>query len=98
VECEWLFPPEALDRPGLDPSYAVEFWDLTNRQDWAAVESVARGLASRGARPGPFAWTEDEVKLFMGTIARGYLDGRFTPPARGEAESSESHKPAGAAG
>jgi Rieske 2Fe-2S family protein len=82
VECEWLFPPEALDRPGFDPSYAVEFWDLTNRQDWAAVESVARGLASRGARPGPFAWTEDEVKLFMETIARGYLQGALEPPGR----------------
>jgi Rieske 2Fe-2S family protein len=27
------FPPEALDRPGFDPDYAVKFWDITNRQD-----------------------------------------------------------------
>ena len=46
VECQWLFPPEAVERPGFDPSYAVDFWDLTNRQDWAAVESVQRGVAS----------------------------------------------------
>ena len=36
----------------LDPSYAVNFWDLTNRQDWAAVESVQRGLATRRSSPG----------------------------------------------
>ena len=56
VVCTWYFPPEAAERPGFDPSYAVEFWDRTNRQDWAACESVQRGMASptssRAARPG----------------------------------------------
>ena len=32
---------------------AVEFWDITNRQDWAACESVQRGLALPHFRPGP---------------------------------------------
>ncbi|MCI4354910.1 MAG: hypothetical protein L3K06_06040, partial [Thermoplasmata archaeon] len=40
VECEWLFPPEALTAPGFSPDYAVEFWDITNREDWTAVESL----------------------------------------------------------
>ena len=31
---------------------AVEFWDITNRQDWAACESVQRGLESRTSGPG----------------------------------------------
>jgi len=31
---------------GFDPSDAVDFWDLTNRQDWAACEAVQRGLSS----------------------------------------------------
>ena len=48
VECSWLFPPEALERDGFSPAYATEFWDLTNREDWRACESVQRGLASRG--------------------------------------------------
>ena len=43
VECQWLFPPEAVRPAGFDPSYAVDFWDLTNRQDWTACESVQRG-------------------------------------------------------
>lgn len=79
VECAWLFPPEALEREGFDPSYATEFWDLTNREDWAACESVQRGIASRGHRPGPFAPVEDEVHLFMAMVARGYLTGRVSP-------------------
>lgn len=47
------FPPEALDRPGFDPDYAVKLWDITNRQDWEACESVQRVLASPLAQPGP---------------------------------------------
>ena len=53
VECSWAFPREVAERPGFDPSYAVDFWDLTNRQDWAACESVQRGLTSPHAIPGP---------------------------------------------
>jgi len=80
VECSWLFPPEVTELADFDPSYASEFWDVTNREDWAACESVQRGLASRGARQGPFAWNEDEVHLFMAIVGRGYLEGRIFPP------------------
>ena len=73
VECAWLFPPEAAQQPGFDPAYAVEFWDLTNRQDWAACESVARGLRSELAQPGPLAPDEDGVAQFVARVARGYL-------------------------
>ena len=34
VECEWLFSREAVEQDGFDPSYASDFWDITNRQDW----------------------------------------------------------------
>ncbi|HEU4356361.1 MAG TPA: aromatic ring-hydroxylating dioxygenase subunit alpha [Actinomycetota bacterium] len=78
VECRWLFPPEAMDRPDFDPRYAVEFWDITNREDWLACESVDRGLRSAGSRQGPFAWSEDEVHAFMTVVARGYLEGVAT--------------------
>jgi glycine betaine catabolism A len=84
VECEWLFPPEARDADGFDPSYAVDFWDVTNKQDWAACESVFRGLSSRGARQGPFTWTEDEAQLFMAMVAWGYLEGRVGAQAGSE--------------
>jgi Rieske 2Fe-2S family protein len=73
VTCTWYFPREAAERPGFDPSYATAFWDTTNRQDWAACESVQRGLASPHFRPGPMAPNEDAVHYFVSTIARAYL-------------------------
>jgi Rieske 2Fe-2S family protein len=72
IECTWAFAPEALERPGFDPGYAVEFWDLTNRQDWSACESVQRGLSSGHARPGPLSREEDAVYQFVTMVARGY--------------------------
>jgi Rieske 2Fe-2S family protein len=73
VECAWLFPAETVASPGFDPSYAVDFWDLTNRQDWAACESVQRGLTSKHAIPGPLAPDEDGVYQFVSRVAKGYL-------------------------
>ena len=72
IECTWAFAPEALERPGFDPGYAVDFWDITNRQDWAACESVQRGLSSPQARPGPLSPDEDGVYQFVTKVARGY--------------------------
>lgn len=68
IECSWYF----VD-PATDPTYAVEFWDITNRQDWAACESVQRGLASPHFRPGPLAPNEDAVHQFVSMVGRGYL-------------------------
>jgi glycine betaine catabolism A len=67
VECTWYF----VDA-GADPSYAVGFWDLTNQQDWAACESVQRGLSSPHFRPGPFAPNEGAVHQWVTMVARAY--------------------------
>jgi Rieske 2Fe-2S family protein len=76
VECCWLFAPEEVAaRPGFDPSNAVDFWDLTNRQDWAACESVQRGLASPGYEPGPLCADEADVHRFVAMMARLYATG-----------------------
>ena len=72
VECAWAFPKDVAAKPDFDPSYAVEFWDLTNRQDWAACESVQRGLSSPHARPGPLAPDEDGVYQFVTRVATAY--------------------------
>ena len=72
IECSWAFAPEAASAPGFDPAYAVDFWDLTNRQDWTACESVQRGLGSPFATPGPLSPDEDAVYSFVTTVARGY--------------------------
>ncbi|MGI8575477.1 MAG: aromatic ring-hydroxylating oxygenase subunit alpha [Egibacteraceae bacterium] len=75
VTCSWLFPPEALDRDRFDPSYAVDFWDVTNRQDWAACEGVQRGVVAVGYRQGPFSADEAAVHQFVQQIANAYLEG-----------------------
>jgi len=72
IECTWAFAPESLDAPGFDPSYAIDFWDITNRQDWGACESVQRGLSSPHAQPGPLSDEEDAVYQFVTMLARGY--------------------------
>jgi Rieske 2Fe-2S family protein len=68
IICSWYFAS-----PDVDPSYAVDFWDLTNQQDWAACESVQRGLSSPHFRPGPLAMNEDAVHDFVRRIATSYL-------------------------
>ncbi len=76
VECEWLFSREALASEGFDPSYATEFWHITNGQDWRACEAVQRGVSSRGYRQGPLSPEESTVGKFIAMVARGYLEGR----------------------
>ena len=60
IVCEFLFDPAAASAPGFDPSDAVEFWDLINRQDWAICEEVQRGMSSRVHRFGYYAPMEDQ--------------------------------------
>jgi glycine betaine catabolism A len=44
---DWLFHKDEIVKPDFDPSDAVDFWDLVNRQDWAICEEVQRGSTSR---------------------------------------------------
>jgi Rieske 2Fe-2S family protein len=87
VECEWLFSREAVEIGSFDPSYASEFWHLTNGQDWRACEGVQRGASSRGYRQGPLSPEETTVGKFVAMIAQGYLEGRV---ARVPKRSSEA--------
>jgi Rieske 2Fe-2S family protein len=87
VVCEWHFSPEAVLKEGFDPSYAVQFWDVTNRQDWRACESVQRGLTSPHAIPGPLSAEEDGVYQFVTMVVAAY-EGR-PPRPRGSAPRIE---------
>ena len=55
VESEWLFHPETVADPGSNIRDAIEFWDLTNRQDWDIVEQSQLGIGSRRYQPGPYS-------------------------------------------
>jgi Rieske 2Fe-2S family protein len=77
VTCTWLADPAAPSRDLVD---AVELWDVTNLQDWAACESVQRGLASGAYVPGPLAPREDAVHAVVRWCAAQYL----TAPEQGD--------------
>jgi Rieske 2Fe-2S family protein len=87
IECEWLFPPEVVTED-FDPSYAVDFWDITNKEDWGACESVQRGTASRAYSQGPLSMIEGTTHQFIAMVAAGYLEGTVTPLAGGDLVSS----------
>lgn len=64
IICEWLFEPEAIAQSNFDPSDAVEFWDLTNRQDWEICELTQQGISSRSYTPGPYSCQESLLAAF----------------------------------
>jgi Rieske 2Fe-2S family protein len=59
IDCLFLFAADEIAKPDFDPSDAVEFWDLVNRQDWAICESVQRGTQAGPHRHGFYAPMED---------------------------------------
>jgi glycine betaine catabolism A len=71
VDCEWMFHPETLQNPHNNMQSAIEFWDVTNRQDWGIVERNQLGITSSRYVPGPYspresipaAWDRAYLKL-----------------------------------
>jgi Rieske 2Fe-2S family protein len=67
IVCEWHFHPEELARPAFHADDAVEFWDITNREDWWIAEQSQAGINSRVYTPGPYSereallWSFDEI-------------------------------------
>jgi Rieske 2Fe-2S family protein len=69
IECDVLFHPEEMARPSFDPSDAVGFWDLVNRQDWRICEAVQDGMGSRAFDVGYYAPMEDlalDIRRYVG--------------------------------
>jgi Rieske 2Fe-2S family protein len=64
VHCEWLMTPAALAEPDASRDDVIDFWDLTNRQDWQLCERAQQGVVSRGYRQGPYQTSEDCVHMF----------------------------------
>jgi glycine betaine catabolism A len=64
IACDWLMHPSEIANADFDPSDAVEFWDVTNRQDWALSDRAQAGIASSGYRPGPYSNREELLAAF----------------------------------
>jgi Rieske 2Fe-2S family protein len=69
VVCDWLFEPDTMAADGFDPSDAVDFWDLVNRQDWTICAGVQRGMSSRAFTVGYYAPMENaslDIRRYIG--------------------------------
>lgn len=64
IVVEWLMHPDEVARPGFDPSDAVDFWHLTNQQDWELSDLAQAGISSVGYQPGPYSNREDLLIAF----------------------------------
>ena len=75
IHCDWFFHPDAFGRADFRPEDAIEFWDVTNKQDWHVCELSQQGIASRAYRPGPYsareripaAWDREYLRALEGT-------------------------------
>ena len=58
IFCDWFFHPDAASAGNFHPEDAIEFWDMTNKQDWHVCELSQQGIASRAYQPGPYSSRE----------------------------------------
>lgn len=58
IECGWLFHRDSLNNPEFNPEDGIDFWDMTNRQDWHICEESQIGVMSRKYVPGPYSKRE----------------------------------------
>lgn len=77
VNCDFLFEPFEMEKASFDPSDAVDFWDLVNRQDWEICERVQSGMSSRMHQHGFCAPMED-----LTLDIRDYVTKRIGPYLR----------------
>jgi Rieske 2Fe-2S family protein len=64
IVCEWHFHPKEMAKPGFEANDAIDFWDLTNREDWGISELSQAGIKSRAYRPGPYSDREALLHAF----------------------------------
>ncbi|MEY2486366.1 MAG: glycine betaine catabolism [Verrucomicrobiota bacterium] len=62
ILCDWFFHPDAAGANDsgcrFNPEDAIEFWDMTNKQDWHVCELSQQGIGSRAYEPGPYSSRE----------------------------------------
>jgi len=71
IYCDWFFHPDAFGQPNFNPNDAIEFWEMTNKQDWHVCELSQQGIASRSYQPGPYgpretipaAWDREYLRV-----------------------------------
>ena len=70
IHCDWFFHSAAFGRADFNPGDAVDFWHMTNRQDWHVCELSQQGIGSCVYEPGfyspresiPAAWDREYLR------------------------------------
>jgi glycine betaine catabolism A len=64
IICEWHFHPAEMAKSDFQAQDAIDFWDITNREDWGISELSQLGIQSRAYRPGPYSGRESLLHAF----------------------------------
>ena len=71
IDRRMALPSGRNGEAGFRVEDAVEFWDRTNREDWAISEQSYLGISSRGYVPGPYSEREQQLWEFDQFILSG---------------------------
>lgn len=64
VECSWLFSKDIIKKNKYNLKDAVNFWDMTNKQDWYISELSQLGINSKKYSPAPYSTQESLLAAF----------------------------------
>jgi Rieske 2Fe-2S family protein len=53
-----------MSKPDFEANDAIDFWDLTNKEDWHICELSQQGIQSRAYKPGPYSGRETLLHAF----------------------------------
>ena len=82
IVCEWHFHPAELQKTDFAAQDVIEFWDMTNREDWHISELSQLGISSRAYTPGPYSRREDLLHEFDRTIVSLCQPAASSSPSR----------------
>jgi glycine betaine catabolism A len=80
IVCDWFFHQDAPERADFNPEDAIEFWDVTNKQDWHVCELSQQGIASRAYEPGPYS-SRESIPAAWDREYLGRMGSKKTPNA-----------------
>jgi len=64
VKCSWLFSKEIVKSNKYNIKDAIDFWDKTNKQDWAICELSYQGVQSKKYEPAPYSGQESLLAAY----------------------------------
>jgi Rieske 2Fe-2S family protein len=64
VTCSWLFAKNVVNSGKYNTQDGIDFWDMTNKQDWYISELSQLGIQSKKYSPAPYSGQESLLAAF----------------------------------